>query len=170
MNFILAIIMWSFFGLLHSIFARPYFKNLIKKNIGKTFEKRFYRLFYFITQCMFFYFIWGIIKNLDGGNILFALPKKYEFLYYIFNILSNLFLIFTVLNFDVSEFIGLKQLFNLKNKSKYLNTESVYKHVRHPMYLGIILVYISSYTIYNEMFFVNLFCIIFYIEIGSFYE
>jgi protein-S-isoprenylcysteine O-methyltransferase Ste14 len=38
------------------------------------------------------------------------------------------------------------------------------------MYLGIILVYISSSTIFNEMFFINLLCIICYIEVGSFYE
>jgi protein-S-isoprenylcysteine O-methyltransferase Ste14 len=169
MNFILAVFLWLLFGFLHSMLARPYFKNLIKLFIGEKFEKRFYRLFYFITQCMFFYFIWGIIKNLDGGNILFVLPKKYEFLYYVFNILSNLFLIICILNFDISEFIGLSQLFNLK-KSKVLNTKSFYKYIRHPMYLGIVLVYISSSTIFNEMFFINLLCIICYIEVGSFYE
>lgn len=38
------------------------------------------------------------------------------------------------------------------------------------MYLGIILVYLSSTTIYTDIFFVNVFCILAYIEIGSYFE
>ena len=38
------------------------------------------------------------------------------------------------------------------------------------MYLGILLVYVTSTTIYTNLFLINFFCILFYIEIGSFYE
>ncbi len=38
------------------------------------------------------------------------------------------------------------------------------------MYLGIILVYLSSTTIYTDIFFVNAFCRLAYIEIGTYFE
>jgi hypothetical protein len=175
MNILLSILLWFVFGIIHSYFARPLFKVKIKKIFGEIFEKHFYRFFYFISQCMLFYFIYELIKNLDHGIILFQIPNQYELIYYLFYIFSNLFLILSVLQFNVSEFIGLKQIIEYFKKKKIfdsqdLNTDFLYKYLRHPMYLGIILVYIFSHTIFTEIFFVNLFCIIFYIEIGSYYE
>lgn len=38
------------------------------------------------------------------------------------------------------------------------------------MYLGIILVYATSTTVYSDLFFVNLMCIVAYIELGSYFE
>ena len=38
------------------------------------------------------------------------------------------------------------------------------------MYLGILLVFVSSTTIYTDLFFVNLISIVAYIEIGSHFE
>ena len=38
------------------------------------------------------------------------------------------------------------------------------------MYLGIILVYLTSTTIYSDVFFVNVVSILIYIDIGSYFE
>lgn len=38
------------------------------------------------------------------------------------------------------------------------------------MYLGIIIVYLTSTTNYSDLFFANLFSIIFYIDVGSYFE
>ena len=177
MNYFLAIFLWFIFGLTHSMMARPIFKNWLKEKINNVFEKNFYRFIYFISQCILFYFIYGLIKNLDYGSIIFTLPEKYNSYYYILGILSNLFLIITVLQFDVSDFTGVKQVINFfitkkekNHKTENLNTKFLYRYMRHPMYLGIILVYVFSHTIFTELFFINLSCILFYIEIGSYYE
>lgn len=175
MNFFTAIFLWFFFGAVHSIMARPFFKRKIKDIFGNTFEEYFYRFFYFISQCILFYYIYGIIKNLDQGQVIFSIPEKYFLFFYMFNIFSNLFLIISILHFDVAEFIGFKQMINFffkqkETKQSILNDGMLYKYIRHPMYLGIILVYLSSTTIYTELFIINLICIIAYIEIGSFYE
>ena len=43
MNYIIVITLWAFFGLQHSYLARPVFKEKVKKYLGLTFEKYFYR-------------------------------------------------------------------------------------------------------------------------------
>ncbi len=175
MNFVIAILLWFIFGLVHSLMARPFFKKLIKLVLGDVFEKYFYRFIYFILQCIFFYFIYGLIKNLDPGKIVFQLPEDYKIIYYILYVFSNLFLITSVLQFDVAEFVGFKQMIDYFRQSKNIDIEELnntflYRYIRHPMYLGIILVYIFSHTVFSQMFFINLTCIIFYVEIGSYFE
>ena len=152
MNFAIAILLWFVFGLVHSLMARPFFKKLIKLILGDVFEKYFYRFIYFIFQCMFFYFIYGLIKNLDSGKIVFQIQGNYKIIHYILYVFSNLFLITSVLQFNVAEFIGFKQLIDYFKKSKNsdnrkLNNNFLYRYIRHPMYLGIILVYIFSHTV-----------------------
>ena len=122
-----------------------------------------------------FYFLYGIIKNIEYGEVLFTIPERFKGAYYLFYILSNLFLIISVLQFNVAEFIGVKQLIyffkkSKKNENQSLNRTFLYRYIRHPMYLGILMVYISSHTIFTQLFFINLICITFYIEIGSYYE
>ncbi len=175
MNYLLAILLWFLFGLIHSILARPFFKNKIAMIFGYSFKNYFYPLIYFLSQCILFFFIYELICNLDYGKIIFQIAEDYETIYFIIGTLSNLFLICSVLQFDISEFTGLRQIleyFKLvkKKNSVKLNQNYLYKYFRHPMYLGIILVYITSHTIFTELFFVNLLCIIFYIEIGSYFE
>ena len=175
MNFLVAILLWSLFGFVHSFMARPYFKKKINKFFGNVFEKHFYRFIYFLSQCVLFYFLYGIIKNIEYGEVLFTIPERFKGAYYLFYILSNLFLIISVLQFNVAEFIGVKQLVcffkkSEKNDKQSLNRSFLYRYIRHPMYLGILMVYISSHTIFTQLFFINLICITFYIEIGSYYE
>ena len=175
MNFLIAIFLWSLFGFVHSFMARPYFKKKINEFFGNIFEKHFYRFFYFLSQCILFYFLYGIIKNIEYGEVLFTIPESFKGAYYLFYILSNLFLIISVLQFNVAEFIGVKQLIyffkkSKKNENQSLNRTFLYRYIRHPMYLGILMVYISSHTIFTQLFFINLICITFYIEIGSYYE
>lgn len=175
MNFLVAILLWSLFGFVHSFMARPYFKKKINKFFGNVFEKHFYRFIYFLSQCVLFYFLYGIIKNIEYGEVLFTIPERFKGAYYLFYILSNLFLIISVLQFNVAEFIGVKQLVcffkkSKKNDKQSLNRSFLYRYIRHPMYLGILMVYISSHTIFTQLFFINLICITFYIEIGSYYE
>ena len=175
MSYLLAILLWFIFGLIHSILARPFFKNKVAVVFGYSFKNYFYPSIYFVSQCIFFSFIYNLICNLEYGKVIFQITENYKTFYFIIGILSNLFLICSVLQFNISEFTGTRQIleyFKLvkKRNNEQLNQKYLYKYIRHPMYLGIILVYITSHTIFTELFFVNLLCIIFYIEIGSYFE
>ena len=96
--------------------------------------------------------------------------------------ISELFLLWSVLAIDVNYFIGLKQLiyyfqkkFYFKEKNlpapKQIMTNSIlYKFSRHPMYLAIVLNLLLSTTIYTEIFFINIFFLFLYIQIGIYFE
>ena len=177
MNVIYCFILWTIFGLQHSLLARPFFKKFIKDVFGKNFQKYFYPFIYFISQCIIFIAIYDIIRNLKPSITFFSLSPDKEILIYFLNRIANIFLILTVFHFDIGLFTGIKQLrefFNKTRKNKdikqLINKTYLYRHIRHPMYFGIILVYITSTTIYSDIFIANLFSIIFYIDIGSFFE
>ena len=71
----------------------------------------------------------------------------------------------------ITQHIGAYQISHEKNKKPAeLNSAYLYRYIRHPMYLGILLVFLTSTTIYTDLFFLNLFCILAYIEIGSHFE
>lgn len=177
MNSSFCFILWTIFGLQHSLLARPFFKRLIKDLFGEKFQKYFYPFIYFISQCIIFLMIYDLIRNLKPSVIFFTISPDKEFIIYFLNRIANIFLILTIFHFDIGIFTGITQLnqffsdskFN-REKAQIINKKYLYKYIRHPMYLGIIIVYITSTTIYSDIFIANLFSIIFYIDIGSFFE
>ena len=177
MNPSFCFILWTIFGLQHSLLARPFFKNLIRDLFGEKFQKYFYPFIYFISQCIIFLMIYDLIRNLKPSVIFFTISPDKELIIYFLNRIANIFLILTIFHFDIGIFTGITQLNQFFNKPKgngekaqFINKKYLYKYIRHPMYLGIILVYITSTTVYSDIFIANLFSIIFYIDIGSFFE
>ena len=177
-NLIIAGSLWFFFGYQHSLFARPFFKKRIRKIFGTKFELHIYPLLYFTSQCAIFLIVYDLIRHLKPHVVFYRVPSELDSLIFLLNRFANLFLIFTVFHFNVSRFTGLSQFFALFSKTEVnetqlqesLNNSYLYRYIRHPMYLGIILVYLTSTTIYTDLFLVNLFSIIIYIEVGSHFE
>lgn len=177
MNLIYCFLLWTIFGLQHSLLARPFFKKIIKTLFGRNFQKHFYPFIYFISQCIIFVLIYDLIRNLKPSITFFSISQDKVYLIYFLNRIANVFLILTVFHFDIGIFTGITQLKEFFNKAKEnkdmnqsINKHYLYKYIRHPMYLGIILVFITSTTIYSDIFIANLLSIIFYIDIGSFFE
>ena len=83
MNFLIAIFLWSLFGFVHSFMARPYFKKKINEFFGNILKNIFID-FYFLSQCILFYFLYGIIKNIEYGEVLFTIPESFKGAYYLF--------------------------------------------------------------------------------------
>lgn len=179
-NITVCILLWLFFGFQHSLLARPSTKTILSKLINDTFVIYFYPLIYFISQCIIFFAIYDIIRHLEPKVIFFSASEKFEIIIFWLNRISNLFLIITVFHFDIGRFTGLSQFilyfYNLlkkvekKNEVDKLNSKYLYKYIRHPMYLGILLVFGTSTSIYTELFLINFICILLYVEIGSFFE
>jgi len=177
MNIISCFLLWTIFGLQHSLLARPFFKNFLKNYFGNKFERYLYPLIYFISQCIIFLAIYDAIRNLKTDIIFYEIPSNYKFIIYYLNRLSNLFLIVSVFHFDVGLFTGFTQFLKFfrkplsqDNLKQNINNSYLYKYIRHPMYLGILLVFLTSTTIYSDLFLINLVSIIFYIDLGSFFE
>lgn len=175
-NIVLTMLLWGVFGVQHSVLARPRTKAAIQDCCGVFFTLRLYPVLYFLSQCIIFLFIYDILKHLKPSVTLYQLSVELDNFRYLLNRAANIFLIITIFHFDVARFVGFSQLLSIfirindKKTEQNLNKRFLYKYIRHPMYLGIILVYLTSTSSYNELYFINLACIIFYIEVGSFYE
>jgi hypothetical protein len=128
------------FGVQHSVMARKPFKNMVVKLIPDFFERSFYVLSAnsAITAVLFFWQpitipIWSI-----------HIPILKAIVYIVFA-LGCFILIYSLLIMNHFEFIGLRQIYlHLKNK-KYTPIEfkvpTIYKYVRHPIYLGTLIVF-----------------------------
>ena len=183
-NIIFTVVLWFIFGFQHSFLAQKFVKNYVGKIFGQNFLVFGYRFFYFVSQCIIFPVFWHLISIVEPGKTLFEIPENFLPYLYIINILSQYILLFSVLLVDVNHFIGTKQLYlYIKNKIKKkelpnenevkktkLNINYLFNIVRHPMYLGIILVFISSSSVFTEKTILNLLCLIIYIEAGIYYE
>lgn len=179
-NVILCCMAWFLFGLQHSLLARPITKRWLARTFGKTFEAHIYPVTYFMVQCVVFLVCYDAIRHLSPRVVFYEMPIEWAELVFWLNRIANIFLILTVFHFDIGSFTGFKQLFrlllrkgtihNASQPEPKLNTRYLYRFIRHPMYLGIILVYVTSTTVYSDLFLANLVCIVAYIELGSYFE
>ena len=183
-NIIFTVLLWFIFGFQHSFLAQKFVKNYIGDFFSQNFLVFGYRFFYFVSQCIIFPVFWHLISIMEPGRTLYEVPENFLSYLFVMNILSQYILLFSVLLVDVNHFIGTKQLFlyirckiqskKLPNENEIkktkLNINYLFKIVRHPMYLGIILVFLSSSAIYTEKTILNLICLIIYIEAGVYFE
>ena len=183
-NIFFVILLWFSFGFQHSLFAQKYVKNIVGKFLGQNFLLFGYRFVYFLSQCFIFPIFMYFIMSVEPGSVIWVVPEKYHLLFMCCKIFSYYLLLFSILSVDVNHFIGTKQAFIFfKCKvfkellpseddliSGQLTTKYLFQIVRHPMYLGILLCFITSSIEFNELTLVNLICLMTYIEIGIFFE
>lgn len=128
------------FGIQHSVMARKSFKKSLLKIIPNHFERTFYVLFANLALTAIFIF-WQPI-TIPVWSINSSIPKL---LVYIIFALGCLILVYSLLIIDHFEFIGLRQIYLHITKRQYTPIEfkmpTIYKYVRHPMYLGTIIVF-----------------------------
>jgi len=125
----------ALFAVQHSVMARPAFKRWWTQYIPKPVERSTYTLFSSIALIVLFAF-WQPM----GGNIWNVTdPVGQTILYTTFIFGWSLVLVATFLinHFDL---FGLRQVWLYLVGKQYTNlsfkTPSLYKHVRHPMYVG----------------------------------
>jgi len=182
-NILFVFFLWFLFGFQHSFLAQKFLKDRLSILFGFNFIQYFYRIIYTISQCIFFTIIWSLISNIDPGNKIYILDERYHSFIFVLKKVSEFLLLWSVLAIDINYFIGTKQLFyffrhivfnkNTKNKSEPTQTLTrsiLFKYIRHPMYLGILLNLIFSTTTYTEIFFYNIIFLYIYIEIGIYFE
>ena len=178
-NYTQIFLIWFIWSFQHSFFAQLYFKEKIKRFFGVSFEKYFYRFIYFYIQCIIFPIFWNLLKSYEGGNIIYIFDKDYFWIIFIVNKLSIFLLLWSVVSINTLNFIGLSQLIDFFDKKKVfqkilpneeLKKNYLYNFVRHPMYLAIILYYLSHTVIFDEKYIFNFLCLILYTNIGIHFE
>jgi protein-S-isoprenylcysteine O-methyltransferase Ste14 len=183
-SILLTILLWTLFGMQHSILAQGFVKDYSGRILGKDFVEYGYRFVYFVSQCFVYPAFWYIVSHFESGSTLWTLPVALYPVHFTLKIIGHFLIVATFIAADIGTFVGTKQLwayFKAKRTGKPVDRVAVFGHnnlvigfpftfVRHPMYLGIILSLMTTTGIYTEKILLNLVCLLLYVEVGSYYE
>ena len=132
---------------IHSLLAN----DNIKSRLYKVIPSHYYRLLYTVISVIGLLYLLQYYNGLDQ-NMIF---ENYPFIYYVglaILISGVLLIIASLLSFDLFEFIGIKQIAKRSAKLEdNLNTKGLYMLVRHPLYLGFILLFSGLFLFQPNM-------------------
>ncbi len=168
------IILFALYGFIHSILASIKVKMFIRKTFGNLIA--FYRLAFNIFAVVGLYIIWDLAPQ--PFLQIYILPKPYDYLVLIPQLLSLVGMIWCFRYISFREFIGLNQIDRyLKNEyseneldeNYTLRIEGPYKYSRHPIYFFsiIFIMFRSEMNLFYLTMFISFTA---YFYIGSYYE
>lgn len=131
MNTFLILLSLALWGVVHSILASHFAKDMIQGFLGQD-GMRLYRLGYNIFSVISFAPVLYLVATLEDQP-LYQVPAPWSYLMLGVQALSVLLLGIAFLQTDSLSFIGLRQLFE-EEKPGQLVTRGLYKLVRHPLY------------------------------------
>ncbi len=129
-----------FFGIQHSVMARKFFKRAITKLIPQYFERSFYVLVsnFAMTAMLFFWHPIAVpVWSIENTYI--------QILIYSVFAIGSIILVYSLWIIDFFEYIGFRQIYFYLKEKEYraleFKTPTIYKYIRHPMYLGTLIVF-----------------------------
>lgn len=130
MSVFLIFLAMAIWGVVHSILASHFVKDILKGFLGGM--MRFYRLGYnalaVITFTPILYLTYGL-----PNWIIYQVPSPWNLLMIGGQLLSAILLLIAVLQTDTLSFVGVRQLFEDEGPGQ-LVTRGLYRVVRHPLY------------------------------------
>lgn len=159
MNIFLILLSLALWGLVHSILASHFAKDM--------FKSRFYRLGYNLFAGVSFLPVLYLVATVEDQP-LYQIPAPWSYLMLGVQALSVLLLGIAFLQTDSLSFIGLRQLFE-DEKPGRLVTRGLYKLVRHPLYtFSLFFIWFSPTMSRNSLvFYLGL---TLYVLIGAYFE
>lgn len=166
MNIFLILLSLALWGLVHSILASHFAKDMAQGFLGKG-GMRLYRFGYNVFSVISFAPILYLAAVLED-RALYQVPPPWSFLMLGGQALSVLLLLVAVLQTDTLSFIGLRQLFE-DEKPGQLVTRGLYRVVRHPLYLfSLLFIWLSPAMSVNILTF-NIGVTLYFI-VGAYFE
>ncbi len=140
LKYLITVLMWAGFGLIHSIFISLQFTNWAKRVMGKYFA--FYRLGYNLLSIVLLIALLSITKTLDSELVINFVPP-WKTVQQVLLITSGVMIIWAFLSYDALEFVGIRQIMNIGHRRDSAQPRKITKKgllgiVRHPMYLATI--------------------------------
>ena len=140
MKYLIVALIWTGFGVIHSILIDLRLSNWAKRVMGKYFA--FYRLGYNLLSIVLFSLSLYITKTLDSELIIKFVPP-WTILQQVLLIGSGVVIIWAFLSYDALEFVGIRQVMNFGDKKNFAYPKTITKKgllgiVRHPIYLATI--------------------------------
>ncbi len=141
---LLALTLW---GVVHSILASNFAKDMIHAKVGSM---DLYRLGYNIFAVISFAPILYLMAALPNKPI-YQVVSPWNLLMFGGQLLCVLFLLITILQTDTLSFVGLRQLFE-KESTGALVTRGLYRVVRHPLYtFSLLFIWLSPTVTQNSL-------------------
>jgi protein-S-isoprenylcysteine O-methyltransferase Ste14 len=126
------------YGVLHSYLASKAAKDLARRVIGESATARVYRLFFNLVGVVTLYPILVITLTFPD-QVLYTAPGFLKEIFSIVQIIGLLLVVISIEKTGLGDFLGTGQLFRGAEAPK-LVTDGPYAWVRHPLYLGTMLV------------------------------
>jgi len=160
----LAVLAW---GIIHSITASLIAKEWAYRAFGDT-GLRFYRLGYNIFSVISFVPVLWLMAVLPD-RALYQIPSPWVYLSLAGQIAVVLLLLVGVLQTDTLSFVGLRQLFEGKERSSQLVIHGLYRWVRHPLYTaGLLFIWLTP--VMSDNLLVVIIGASIYIVVGALFE
>lgn len=127
------------FAVIHSLTADHRFKSWVASTMGQRAYEGWYRIIY---NGLSFFMIMPITAYVFlGGEVVFLPPDWLRPVFLILQLIGLVGAGVSLLQVDLMRFVGLKQLYAwathrpLPLEKEMLQTDGIYRYVRHPMYL-----------------------------------
>lgn len=136
--YIIVILMWVGFVCIHSLLIDLRFSDWASRLLGRY--SAYYRIFYNLLSILLFMTLQKYTKSLDKRFVIKFVPPL-TILQFGLIILSCLIILWAFLSYDPLEFIGIRQIKEIGEKStlpKAITEKGLLGIVRHPMYLATI--------------------------------
>ncbi|MDG1276240.1 MAG: isoprenylcysteine carboxylmethyltransferase family protein [Algoriphagus sp.] len=165
MEYILLTLSWTVFYTLHSLLASSKLKRILRVKIGSAFK--WYRLFYSVFSLVL---ITGIMVQsaLIPKIILISKGTFTIYLGYLFAAFGTIILVKSAKKIALSNFIGFN---SSEQKQEKLVISGIYSKIRHPLYAGLILVFLGYFFFSGSVTAaVHLACLLVYLPFGIYFE
>jgi len=141
LKYLVVVLMWVGFGVIHSVLISLHFTNWAKRVMGKYFA--FYRLGYNLLSIVLFIVFLSITKTLDFELVINFIPP-WTILQKVLLVTSGVVIIWAFLSYDPLEFIGIRQIMNIghtrdTDQPRKITKRGLLGIVRHPMYFATII-------------------------------
>lgn len=167
MSYLVLVILWALFYFLHSVFADMKIKRKFKGWLGTKFI--WYRLLYSIFATVHFLGIFVFTATLKENPLFGPLPI-FSYFGYMSATFGTIILVKSFQKFSPFEFVGLSPSDEF-TKADQLVQSGLHAYVRHPIYSGLILIFVGYLFVQPLMSsLVHLIMLIAYLPVGIYLE
>ncbi|WP_296702231.1 isoprenylcysteine carboxylmethyltransferase family protein [Algoriphagus sp.] len=164
MGYLLLILSWSIFYFTHSFLASAKLKRILKGRMKDGFK--WYRFSYTIFSSLFFLVIM-VQSILIPPNRFLPQTTLMTYLGYMIAAFGTIILVKSTKQIQMKEFLGLEKA----EESPKLIQTGLYARVRHPLYLGLLMIFLG-YVLVSAQYtaLIHFLCLILYLPFGIYFE
>lgn len=139
MEYIILILLWISYCVLHSILISTTATEFLKRKLKKAYK--YYRLFYNIIALVTLIPVMIYTDSINGDSVIIWSGYLFIPQYFLLSV-SIMLIISALFNYDLLQFIGFRQIFNNRTH-RVLSTSGMIKEngvmglVRHPLYSAV---------------------------------